>query len=105
MKKLIYLFVMVMLVSGCGRTLTAWRVTELKTHIGMTKNEFLTSHKRAGFPSFVSKQVINGKTYETFCYLDVLSVDFVDNILVGYYSMMKYYSKDGVEDFENYQKQ
>jgi hypothetical protein len=68
----------------------------------MTKKQV---YNLIGSPGAWTRQVINGKVYETYFYniLNVGNYDFVDGVVVGYsgdncdYTCLDYYSADGVE--------
>jgi hypothetical protein len=67
-----------------------------KVSIGMTKEQVFW---KVGSPLNWTRQVINGKTYETWSFFnDASTYDFIDNILVGYSYRGRYYLKDSVED-------
>ena len=97
MKKLIYLFILVILVNGCA---TIPGISNRQFNIGMTKDQVMW---KVGSPLNWTRQVINGKTYEVWSYWnDARTYDFIDGELVGWSERGRYYSKDGVDDVRNY---
>ncbi|MDD5653885.1 MAG: hypothetical protein PHT31_06995 [Candidatus Omnitrophica bacterium] len=78
-----------------------------KADIGMTREQV---YQHCGSPIGWTRQIIDGKTYESWTYNPLIGTyDFVDGILVGYskreaFGEMKYYSKDKVDDIKNIAK-
>lgn len=71
-----------------------------KVNIGMTKEQVMW---KVGSPLNWSRQVINGKTYESWSFWnDASTYDFIDDELIGWSKRGRYYSKDSIEDVRNY---
>ena len=88
MKIILVLFICFTL-CGCATTSTFNQSHNI--HTGMAKEEVMQIYKPTfGQPSNYTRQNINGPIYETLYYafqhILVGNFDFVDNILVGYYS-------------------
>lgn len=92
-----------LLLSGCASIPSPIILNHPKIYIGMSKEKLY--YNGYGAPNLWSKQMINGKTYETWYYYNFSeSFDFVDNKLTGYSSRSIYHSANGDEDVRNYQK-
>jgi hypothetical protein len=125
MKKLIYLFIMVMLVSGCSSPAFSGRakVKLIKNHpdwpsetlecyrqgrlcIGMTKGQVITISVS---PNWWSRHEINGDVYESWNYKSGMgyadTIDFKNDRVIGYSHSGKYYSKNGVIDLTVFRKE
>lgn len=88
-----------MLLSGCATPSPNPVGLLHNVNIGMTKKQVFHA---CGSPSEWTRQVINGKIYETWHYAFYTETyDFVDSILVGYSSRGRYHSTNGIEDVRN----
>jgi hypothetical protein len=100
MKKLLVIVVMCLGLCGCQSLPVPMLIDQGNPQIGMTKQDIM---KKCGAPNSYSRQVINGKTYETwYYYIFSGTYDFVDNVLVGYFKSSRYYIKDNVDDLRTY---
>jgi hypothetical protein len=82
----------------CGCATMGMRTISKRTKIGMTEKQVYSIE---GCPSQRSRQVINGKTYETWKYGDFLTLDFVDGTLTGEGMNGIYISQNGWEELKN----
>ena len=90
MQKLLIILLICFELCGCG-TVVLNKVSK-RIKIGMTEQQIRGIE---GGPLQRSRKIINGRTYETWGYDNMLTLDFIDTILVGYSSDGIYVSKDG----------
>ncbi len=104
------LFVLLLCIGSCGCVSPGHPITRpdaYKTDIGRTKQQV---YQRCGSPIGWTRQIISGKTYESWAYNPFIGTyDFIDGVLVGYskreaFGEMKYYSKDSLEDVKDYSR-
>jgi len=99
MNKILVLTLLALCLGLCGCA-TIPGLTNRQVEIGMTKEEVMW---KVGSPLNWTRQIIDGKTYETWSFWnDARTYDFIDGKLVGWSERGRYYSKDGVEDVRAY---
>ena len=107
MKKLI---VLLLCLGLCGCVSAGYPITKsdvYRADIGMTRGQV---YQHCGSPIGWTRQVIDGKIYESWTYNPLIGTyDFVDGGLVGYgkreaFGEMKYHSVNSTEDIRNYKQ-